>query len=112
MATYKVEAPDGSIIELEGPVDATDAQLVQAAQAAYSQRQSASEPFRVEGSGVPIYAESAQASTIKPPEGFQLMSVKLVDAKPAGSYYDETKNAWLMPISQPGIAQEIGRQVG
>lgn len=112
MATYKVEAPDGSIIELEGPVDATDAQLVQAAQVAYSQRQPASEPFRVEGSGVPIYAESAQASTIKPPEGFQLMSVKLVDAKPAGSYYDETKNAWLMPTSQPGIAQEIGRQVG
>lgn len=39
MATYKVEAPDGSIIELEGPANASDAQLIQAAQAAYAQRQ-------------------------------------------------------------------------
>lgn len=39
MATYKVEAPDGSIIELEGPDNATDAQIGQAAQAAYEQRQ-------------------------------------------------------------------------
>jgi hypothetical protein len=39
MATYKVEAPDGSIIELEGPENATDAQIGQAAQAAYAQRQ-------------------------------------------------------------------------
>ena len=39
MATYKVQAPDGSIIELEGPEGATDVQLAQAAQAAYAQRQ-------------------------------------------------------------------------
>lgn len=39
MATYKVEAPDGSIIEMEGPDNATDAQIGQAAQAAYAQRQ-------------------------------------------------------------------------
>lgn len=39
MAKYKVQAPDGSIIELDGPDNATDAQLIQAAQAAYAQRQ-------------------------------------------------------------------------
>lgn len=39
MAIYRVEAPDGSIIELEGPEGATDAQLAQAAQAAFAQRQ-------------------------------------------------------------------------
>ena len=39
MAIYKVEAPDGSIIELEGPDNATDAQIGQAAQAAFAQRQ-------------------------------------------------------------------------
>jgi len=38
MAIYKVEAPDGSIIELEGPDNATDAQIGQAAQAAYALR--------------------------------------------------------------------------
>jgi len=61
----------------------------------------AAEPVRIESSGVPIYAESAKASTITPPEGFQLLSVKQADVKPSGSYYDETLNAWLAPIGQP-----------
>lgn len=60
----------------------------------------AAEPVRIEASGVPIYAESAKASTITPPEGFQLLSVKQADVKPSGSYYDETLNAWLAPTGQ------------
>jgi hypothetical protein len=35
MAIYKVQAPDGSIIKIEGPDNATDAQLIQAASANY-----------------------------------------------------------------------------
>ena len=38
MQTYEIDAPDGSIIKITGPNNATDAQLIQAAQAAYAQR--------------------------------------------------------------------------
>ena len=63
--------------------------------------QLSAEPLRVEISGgVPIFAESAKASTITPPEGFQLLSMKQADAKPSGSYYDESLNAWLTPAGQ------------
>lgn len=38
MAVYRVQAPDGSILELEGPDNATQEQIMQAAQAAFAQR--------------------------------------------------------------------------
>lgn len=44
MAVYRVQAPDGSILELEGPDNATQEQIMQAAQAAYAQRQAQAAP--------------------------------------------------------------------
>jgi hypothetical protein len=38
MAVYNVQAPDGSIIKLDGPDNATDEQIIQAAQVAFSQK--------------------------------------------------------------------------
>jgi hypothetical protein len=73
MATYKVEAPDGSIIELEGPANATDAQIVQAAQAAFAQRQT----FNVQtaaGQNVALdvrFPEAAQAPAQQQPSVLQ-----------------------------------------
>lgn len=51
MAVYKVQAPDGSIIEIEGPEGATDEQLGQAAQAVYASRQPQA-PARIELRGM------------------------------------------------------------
>lgn len=43
MKIYQVQAPDGSVIKIEGPENATDEQLIQAAQAAFAQRQTTSQ---------------------------------------------------------------------
>lgn len=82
MPIYKVEAPDGSIIELEGPANATDAQIGQAAQAAYAQRQT----FNV---------QSQEGKNVAVDERFP-------EAAPAPAPQPE----------QPGVMQQIGRQIG
>lgn len=84
MAIYKVEAPDGSIIELEGPANATDAQIGQAAQAAYEQRQT-------------VLAETPGMS-----RSGTVVDVRFPEAAPAPAQQPQ----------QPGVLQEIGRQVG
>lgn len=56
-------------------------------------------PFRLEQGGVPIFAESSKASSVRPPEGYEVMSASLADNKPSGAYYDATLNAWLQPTT-------------
>jgi len=52
---------------------------------------------RVDVSGAPIYAESPAAKEYKPPFGYRLLSSTEAGNKPAGSFYDPTSNAWLVP---------------
>ena len=63
MPVYKVQAPDGSIIKIEGPEGATNEQLIQAASAGYQppatlkQKIQSSVPMRwVQGMRDPIDA--------------------------------------------------------
>ena len=44
MAIYNVQVPDGSIMKIEGPDNATDEQIIQAAQAGYAEKQATSKP--------------------------------------------------------------------
>ena len=62
MAIYRVQAPDGSILELEGPDNATPEQIGQAAQAAFAQRQAQRAP-----AAAPVQPYTAPPST-RPPE--------------------------------------------
>jgi hypothetical protein len=48
-------------------------------------------------SGRPIFAEDERAGNLKTPFGYDVMPASMFDAKPAGAYYDNILNAWLMP---------------
>ena len=52
-------------------------------------------------SGTPIFAEDSRAASIPVPEGFKLLSIELADARPQGTYYDQTLNAFFTPTTQP-----------
>jgi hypothetical protein len=52
---------------------------------------------RYEMGGPPIFAGTAKAANVSVPVGYRLMSMDEADARPAGSYYDITQNAWLAP---------------
>jgi hypothetical protein len=72
MAIYKVQAPDGSIMQIEGPDGATDAQIAQAAAAGYKQKpdksfaRSALETARDLGAGALRGAGSIGATLLAP----------------------------------------------
>jgi len=116
---YSITTKDGiTINNIPDDVPADSPELkarVASIRAGQQPASTTTESARVEIGGVPIFAESAKARTITPPEGFQLLSAKLVDAKPLGSYYDETLNAWLTPIepstTATGIAGAVTRGV-
>jgi len=64
MAVYKVKAPDGSVLSLNGPENATQEQIARAAKAAFAQKQSAAPaaaPISVEA-----MQEQAMAATDMP----------------------------------------------
>jgi hypothetical protein len=52
-------------------------------------------PFRVDVSGTPTFAESNNASTVPLNFGERLLSVSEIDSRPAGSFYDPMRNAWI-----------------
>jgi hypothetical protein len=91
---YSITTKDGiTINNIPDDVPADSPELkarVASIRAGQQPESKTTESARVEIGGVPIFAESAKARTITPPEGFQLLSAKLVDTKPSGSYYDET----------------------
>jgi hypothetical protein len=60
-----------------------------------------SQPVKVEISGTPIFAEDPRATSIAVPEGFKLLPISLADARPQGTYYDQTLNAFFTPTTQP-----------
>lgn len=55
----------------------------------------------VEVTGTPIFAEDPRAASIAAPEGFKLLPIELADARPQGTYYDQTLNAFFTPTTQP-----------
>lgn len=66
-------------------------------------------PGTIEVSGAPIFAESRNAGSVRPPPGYTLMSTSEMDSRPAGSYYDNILNAWLKPT---GGFESINEMLG
>lgn len=110
MARYKVQAPDGSIIELDGPDNATDAQLIQAAQAAYAQRQQgaqAAAPAPAAARPAPAPAPAPAMATRPAPAPAPAMAASAAPAPAAAA------PAAAVPAEPPkmGFFESIGEMV-
>ena len=101
MATYKVQASDGSIIELEGPEGATDVQLAQAAQAAYAQRQQRAQAAPASASAAAPMAAPAPAvsAPVAPATDLSALSAQF-----AGQPAPETTLSGLAGAATRGLA--------
>jgi len=112
MARYKVQAPDGSIIELDGPDNATDAQLIQAAQAAYAQRQQGAQAPAVATAPAPAPAAAAArpAPTMAPRTVPAPAPAMAVPAAPAPAVAAPVATAPAEPPKM-GFFESIGEMV-
>jgi hypothetical protein len=81
-------------------------------------------PFRLEGAGLPVYAEDPRAANVSLPPGYRLLSkaeedsrlvsegggdlpAKYETIRPAGAYYDASRNAWLAPSGEFEAAMDV-----
>jgi len=60
-----------------------------------------SSTYRVDSSGMPIYADNPEAASLVLPTGYKVASVAEIEAdnRPSGAYYDPELNAWLTPTT-------------